>query len=123
MADYGSDHRCSVALKFTKSMLFPSVEQAGLEEMNKMHVINTQRAKQVNLQIIVGLIKALYFFISGKTFFHLANYVPVKIVQTHVVHIERRTRDVFKHSIREFCIRFHLCAKCEIKMHELFILQ
>lgn len=61
MDDYGPDHRCSVALKFTKSMFFPSVEQAGLEEMNKMHVINTQRAKQVNVQIIVGLIKALYF--------------------------------------------------------------
>lgn len=71
MADYGPGHRCSVALKFTKSMFFPSVEQVGLEEMNKMHVINTQRAKQVNIQIIVGLIKALYFFIAGKNFFPL----------------------------------------------------
>lgn len=56
MADYSSHHRLSVALKFTKSMLFPSLEQ-----MNKMHVINIQRAKQVNVQIIAGLIKALYF--------------------------------------------------------------
>lgn len=38
-----------MTLKFPTGMIFPSTEQSKSKDISKAHVINTQKAKQVNV--------------------------------------------------------------------------